>query len=317
MVYTEPSYNLSHVNHRNPLAGTKLAGGGGSMRAVGRGSMEEPVRSVFQRVDAMSQLDTRIRQNKSVRQRGEEETRLDGERKEEERKKRRRVEEAENKWIDPSNIGPSSPYSPSPSPTPSAHEEEKHLCPVCDEDIAPEQAQRFVDASVREQSTLCQSHRDATLLSSGSLLYPSVDFSILSSRLESHHATLTGIIDGTSPSHFRRAFLRDHALGSGTRSTVMALMASAFESHQPGYYGPRGAHEMMALLLGMHVDRLRAAARRSREMGRVGVAGFVQAVLVPEAGVLLIMQDMGVSETRAREVMLQSRRYGELVHPEP
>ena len=47
-----------------------------------------------------------------------------------------------------------------------------------------------------------------------------------------------------------------------------------------------------------------------------GVSGFIQAVLVPELAVQLITEDLKVSESKAREVAVESAELGELLNPE-
>ncbi len=47
-----------------------------------------------------------------------------------------------------------------------------------------------------------------------------------------------------------------------------------------------------------------------------GVSGFVQAVLVPELTLQLIMDDLKVSESKARDVAAESMELGDLLNPE-
>ncbi len=47
-----------------------------------------------------------------------------------------------------------------------------------------------------------------------------------------------------------------------------------------------------------------------------GISGFVQAVLVPELALQLVMKDMQVSELDARQIMLASAELGDLLNPE-
>ena len=48
----------------------------------------------------------------------------------------------------------------------------------------------------------------------------------------------------------------------------------------------------------------------------VGVADYVNAILVPELAVMLIMEDMRVDEKVARNIFYQSARLGELLNEE-
>lgn len=58
-------------------------------------------------------------------------------------------------------------------------------------------------------------------------------------------------------------------------------------------------------------DKLVAAAGVSG-----GVSGFVQAVLVPELAEQLVMEDLKLSSTRAREIITDSAELGELLYPD-
>lgn len=46
------------------------------------------------------------------------------------------------------------------------------------------------------------------------------------------------------------------------------------------------------------------------------MATYIQTVLVPEAAVLLIKEDMNVDVSRAIDILEESRELGDLVHPE-
>lgn len=50
-------------------------------------------------------------------------------------------------------------------------------------------------------------------------------------------------------------------------------------------------------------------------IGRGGVSAFVQHVLVPEVGVRLIAEDMGVGEAEAARILEDSVDIGEKLHP--
>ena len=49
---------------------------------------------------------------------------------------------------------------------------------------------------------------------------------------------------------------------------------------------------------------------------RVGVADYVNAILVPELTVMLIMEDMRVGEKEARTIFYEGARLGELLNEE-
>lgn len=61
---------------------------------------------------------------------------------------------------------------------------------------------------------------------------------------------------------------------------------------------------------------LRNIAIKDRLVSAQGVAGYVQAVLVPELAVLLIKEDMGTDIENARAIMKESIALGDLVNEE-
>jgi hypothetical protein len=67
-------------------------------------------------------------------------------------------------------------------------------------------------------------------------------------------------------------------------------------------------HEFTALL--------KKKAVKDRRISSRGPTAFVQAVLVPEVAVLLIMEDMNVEVEEARDILEDSASVGELIHEE-
>ena len=57
-------------------------------------------------------------------------------------------------------------------------------------------------------------------------------------------------------------------------------------------------------------------AVKDRLLRSVGVADYVVTVLVPELAVMLIKEDMTVCDERAREILRESARLGEMLHGE-
>ena len=67
-------------------------------------------------------------------------------------------------------------------------------------------------------------------------------------------------------------------------------------------------------------DKLREQSSRDKLVAAAGVSGgvsgFVQAVLVPELAERLVMEDLKVSSSRAREIIAESAELGELLYPD-
>ena len=63
-------------------------------------------------------------------------------------------------------------------------------------------------------------------------------------------------------------------------------------------------------------SKLRRLAASDKLIASGDISGYVQAVLVPELAVLLIMDDMNVDRERAREIMTESIDMGNLLNEE-
>jgi hypothetical protein len=63
--------------------------------------------------------------------------------------------------------------------------------------------------------------------------------------------------------------------------------------------------------------RLRRLALKDNLIKTAGVAGYAQAVLVPELTVLLVKEDMGVDDQGARQVVRESMEIGEKLNSIP
>lgn len=59
---------------------------------------------------------------------------------------------------------------------------------------------------------------------------------------------------------------------------------------------------------------LRRCAPTDNIIAARGVPGYIQSVLVPELAILLIQEDMDVNESRAMEILEESRSLGEQVN---
>lgn len=84
----------------------------------------------------------------------------------------------------------------------------------------------------------------------------------------------------------------------------------------PGYYGPRGARAIQDEILDVLSSELREAAVRDVVVSSRGVGVYVASVLVPEVGLRLVMDDLGVGKEDARGIMEKSAAWGTLVNEE-
>ncbi|OAL67786.1 hypothetical protein A7C99_0917 [Trichophyton rubrum] len=81
-----------------------------------------------------------------------------------------------------------------------------------------------------------------------------------------------------------------------------------------GYYGARGAKNMMEVIISRFAPRVRELALSDPLVQAVGVSGYVQAVLVPELTTILVKEDMDVDDEEARRIMQDSMEIGDLLN---
>ncbi|XXG94958.1 hypothetical protein Hte_001217 [Hypoxylon texense] len=185
-------------------------------------------------------------------------------------------------------------------------------CPMCHEVVDAELLKKFSDhgrMNIRKQAAFCRSHKRHTALDSRSQNgYPKVNWDTIDKRCEKHHDFLRDILEGTQQSHYRNV-LREK-VESGKNRTLLKTQ----DSLTPGYYGPRGLRAMTEYIMRTLSSVVRKRAIEDRLVSARGYTGYVQIVLVPELAVRLIMEDMGVTEADAREIMHDSIEVGELLY---
>ncbi|KAF2647896.1 hypothetical protein K491DRAFT_578932, partial [Lophiostoma macrostomum CBS 122681] len=195
-------------------------------------------------------------------------------------------------------------------------------CPLCETPVSQSLYWSWWKGkkmSVHQRSLFCHEHRKRTAQAEYTKRgYPSIDWAALPQRIETHHPRLIDVLrneTGSRKSTFREAH-RQRML-AGDRTTVRALLQrdELLES-KTGYYGPRGRRAFMEIITLQLADVIREAVERDEVVSWGGMASFVQSVLVPEVAVQLVMQDLGVGERVAVEVLRESREVGALVNEE-
>lgn len=112
---------------------------------------------------------------------------------------------------------------------------------------------------------------------------------------------LQGVI-GKESSHFHKELF--HKVGGRERINTIE---GAFFQVDPGYYGPRGKNIICSVILDEMSNELRKKVDENPAslVAHQGVASYVLAVLVPEAAVRLIMEDMDLLEEDAAIAILK------------
>ncbi|KAF5617186.1 RTC4-like domain protein [Fusarium sp. NRRL 52700] len=185
-------------------------------------------------------------------------------------------------------------------------------CPWCG-DLVSEQALKDYSKgkrlNVQMQTRFCAKHKKETAMDTWRERgYPHVDWSGLAGRLDDHRTYLTKIVNGKQ-SFFRDILAEKIETGQGRSLKKEGNL-------NPGYYGPRGCKLMCDYLVEEFGESLKENATKDRVIAGRGSAAFIQSVLVAELAVQLIMEDMDVSASEAREIMEESKALGELIHEE-
>ncbi|EUC44448.1 hypothetical protein COCMIDRAFT_98261 [Bipolaris oryzae ATCC 44560] len=209
-------------------------------------------------------------------------------------------------------------------------EEEGTRCPLCNHPVSPTDYWPFWTSkskTVKHKSAFCHLHKKLSAQQSyTSTGYPPINWSILPRRLKSHKSTLRQILRNERPSPHRSRY--EPLALTGKASSIPSKRTDLSPSHQaelesyalddraayPGYYGPHGRRLITENILDLLKEDIKTCSDAVVQAS--GVAAFVQQVMVPEAAVLLIMEDCGVGWEEAEEVREETYEMGVLVHEE-
>lgn len=183
-------------------------------------------------------------------------------------------------------------------------------CPYCKRPVDGAALQSFSKGAymtVRMQSRFCDQHnQDEARAEWAEKGYPDIDWAVLDARISAHHDFLEGILRGG------RCHYGDILAGHIRAGRKRNLARSDF-GDMPGYYGAKGSRAMQEGIFARFSDLIRQRTVEDRLVSGRGHLIFVQAVLVPELAVRLVMEDMGVGEEAARRIMQESVEVGRLL----
>ena len=194
-----------------------------------------------------------------------------------------------------------------PDPTP--------VCPMCKRQVEQQHLDEFNTnnprRTVANMRRFCDQHRlrqaKATWVDKG---YPDIDWSRLEERITGHYDFLSEILAG------RRASYYDDRFAAVVRTGRNRSLFQSSANLTPGYYGIRGLRAMTEQLICALAPLLREISKVDKVVASRGHTMYLQSVLVPELGVRLVMEDMGVTEQEAREILEESTEVGELLNDE-
>lgn len=209
-------------------------------------------------------------------------------------------------------------------------EEEGSRCTLCNDPVNSTDYWDFWKGkpkTVRHKSAFCHLHKKISAQDAYQEAdYPSIDWKTLPRRLRRHKTTLTQILHNKRPSTHRARYeplaLTGKAAAVPSKRTdlshakqeELASYALDERSAYPGYYGPHGRRLITENIMELLKSDIKAC--NDSVVQASGIAAFVQAVLVPEAAVLLIMDDCSVGEEEAERIRTDTYDMGCLLHEE-
>ncbi|EFR03122.1 hypothetical protein MGYG_06117 [Nannizzia gypsea CBS 118893] len=192
------------------------------------------------------------------------------------------------------------------------------VCPVCEVPVDVELFKSFKSMErMGQQSRFCLLHRRKSAEKQWKeCCYPTIDWGSFQERIESHFAELERMLLPDSVSVYRE-LLKSSAQECNKQGNFrLSITNSELEKMTTGYYGARGAKNMMEAIVTRFAPRVRELALSDSLVKAVGVSGYVQAVLVPELTTTLVKEDMNVDEEEARRIMQESMEIGDLLNPQ-
>ena len=211
-----------------------------------------------------------------------------------------------------------------------AEAEEGTMCTICAEPVSQDDYWDFWNGrkkTVRNQAAFCHAHKKATaqkeFYAEGLKL---INWDVLPKRIKNHRMSLHRILTGDQPSIYRKRYeplaLTGKAAAvpskradlSPSKQSKLASYALDDNAVYPGYYGPRGRRlitESVMNLLSKEIKKCCDAVVQTS-----GPATFVQAVLVPEVAVRLIMEDCECDWQAADEIRERTVEMGVLLNEE-
>ncbi|EZF76069.1 hypothetical protein H105_02510 [Trichophyton soudanense CBS 452.61] len=190
------------------------------------------------------------------------------------------------------------------------------VCPVCEIPVDMELFKSFKSMEkMGQQSRFCLLHRRKSAEQQWKeRRYPTIEWDSLQTRIEGHFAELERILLPDSCSVYRE-LLKSSALEHNKQGNFrLSITNSELEKMTTGYYGARGAKNMMEVIISRFAPRVRELALSDPLVQAVGVSGYVQAVLVPELTTILVKEDMDVDDEEARRIMQDSMEIGDLLN---
>ncbi|KAH5129342.1 telomere capping restricting protein 4 [Parastagonospora nodorum] len=208
-------------------------------------------------------------------------------------------------------------------------EEEGSQCPIC---RTPVQKDDYWDywkgknRTVKNQNQFCRSHRTKSAQEEYRKEFPEIVWDDLPQRIKKRRMDLYKILHNEQSSTYRDRYEPIALTGRAAavpsrRKDLPEHVQQELESHAlddlstyPGYYGPHGRRLITETVMKVLKNEIKKCA--DPVVQGSGPATFVQAVLVPEVAIMLIMEDCLVDRQAAEEIREKTYELGMLLNEE-
>jgi hypothetical protein len=217
---------------------------------------------------------------------------------------------------EPTPVHAPDPAPPSESVTTTSDEVP---CPICRTTIHRGIFDAFLKTcqskrpNTREKLRFCEQHKLAEAQQE-LIQYPIVDWEQLPLRLFRLQSTIYDLITRARPSTYRSAI--ESSSSKDIRRLLRTPEGGNVVVGGAGYYGERGSRIISDFLLQYESAEIGKAAQTERIYKELGVAGFIQCVLIPEVAWRLISEDLAVNEDEAKEVLKATSAAGSILRPD-
>jgi hypothetical protein len=209
-------------------------------------------------------------------------------------------------------------------------EEEGSTCPICRALVSQEDYWDYwkgKEKTVKNQNVFCRVHRTKSAWEDyRSEGYPDITWNTLPQRIQKHRMDLFKILNNERPSGYRDRYEPIALTGKAAavpsrRKDLPEHVQEELESYAiddqstyPGYYGPHGRRIITETVMKVLKNEIKNCS--DAVVQGSGPATFVQAVLVPETAILLIMEDCRVDREEAEEIREKTYDIGMLLNEE-
>lgn len=209
-------------------------------------------------------------------------------------------------------------------------EEEGTRCALCKATVDYEDYWEFwkgKDKTIKHHTAFCNIHRRKSAQAGyDEEGYPIINWDALPKRIQKHRMELLKVLNNDRPSEYRDRYEPIALTGKAAavpsrRKDLSEDMQKELDSYAlddqatyPGYYGPHGRRAITENVMKVLKNEIKNC--KDPVVQASGPAAFIQAVLVPEMAILLIMEDCNADREEAEEIREKTYDMGMLLNEE-